>query len=63
MSSFYNNLLQCVWFLNHVREFTWYWYVYRKSNAGIPGVWVYKLGYGAAIEEPNPDIIAEEPGK
>ena len=39
------------------------WYVYRKSNAGIPGVWVYKLGYGAAIEEPNPDIIAEEPGK
>ena len=39
------------------------WYAYRKSNAGIPGVWVYKLGYGAAIEEPNPDIIAEEPGK
>lgn len=34
---------------------------HRKSNAGVPGLWAYKLGYGAAIEEPNPDILTEEP--
>lgn len=35
----------------------------RKSNAGIAGVWMYKLGYGTTITEPNPDQIDTDPGE
>lgn len=33
----------------------------RESNAGIPGVWVYRIGNVRVVEEPNPQNLIPDP--